>query len=205
MVGGDYFDFIPSGNSKLVICVADVSGKGLPASLLMANLQATLRSQTLLNPPPNKCVERSNQLLYQNTSAEKFVTLFYSVLDTEKHLLQFCNAGHTPPILFSNQKEPLRLETGGTVLGIMEDASYTEGVVELNAGDLLVMCSDGITEAIDAGEKFFGEEKLMEVIQKHRHVSALDLLETIISSVADYSESRQQADDMTLVVVKRNK
>lgn len=202
-VGGDYFDFIPSGSGKIVIAVADVSGKGLPASLLMANLQATLRSQTILNPPPHECIQRANQLLFRSTSPDKFVTLFYGLLDTQRHLLDFCNAGHPPALLFHNNASPNRLDTGGLILGIFEDVSYMHELVELKPGNTLVICSDGVTEAMDAQGEFFGEDRLVEVIAKHTQLPAEELLNAILEDVSAYAGDLQPTDDLTLVVVKR--
>jgi serine phosphatase RsbU (regulator of sigma subunit) len=202
-VGGDYFDFIQIDEHRLSIAVADVSGKGLPASLLMANLQATLRGQALLNPPPDRCIDRTNKLLFQITSAERFVTLFYAVLDTQNHILQFCNAGHTPPLLFRDHVPPQRLDTGGLILGVKEDAVYKNGSIEIAEGSVLVICSDGVTEAINKQGEFFGEERLIDVIHQCRSDSAEEILQMIVSHVASYTSRSQHNDDVTLVVVKR--
>lgn len=202
-VGGDYFDFIPTGDGRLAIAVADVSGKGLPASLLMANLQATLRSQILLNPPPHECLARANRLLFRSTSPEKFATLFYGILDIQRNLLDFCNAGHTPPLLFLGHTPPRRLDTGGLILGILEDASYMHDNVELKPGNVLVICSDGVTEAISPEGEFYGEERLVDLIQRDQNLSAARLLDSIIADVDAFAAGSQHADDITLVVVKR--
>lgn len=202
-VGGDYFDFIPAEDGKISIAVADVSGKGLPASLLMANLQATLRGQTLLNPPPDLCVERTNKLLFQITGSERFVTLFYSLLDTKNHTLTFCNAGHPPPLLFADHTPPERLEAGGLILGVKEDANYNGAAVPFERRGLLVVCSDGITEALNAGGEYFGEERLIESVLRYQYASSEELLETILDDVHTFSGGSRQTDDMTLVVVKR--
>ena len=199
-VGGDYFDFIPLGD-KLVIAVADVSGKGLPASLLMANLQATLRSQIILDSPPAECVQRANKLLYHSTSPEKFVTLFYAVLDAKRHILDFCNAGHTPPVLLYDHLPPYHLNSGGVILGIVEDAAYVHDAAELRPGSVLVICSDGITEAVNDEDEMFGENRLVGLVERHKSLPANELLEAILSGVKSYAGDVH--DDMTLVVVKR--
>jgi sigma-B regulation protein RsbU (phosphoserine phosphatase) len=204
VVGGDYFDFIPTGDHRMAVCLADVSGKGLPASLLMANVQATLRGQTLLNVSPQVCVERANKLLFLSTSAEKFVTLFYAILDPKLHQLSFSNAGHDNPFLLSTDGRIQRLRTGGVVLSILEDFPYEEETVSLGQGDVLVVYSDGITEAANNSEVQFGEERLAGVIQEHRGESASGLMEHIIKEVKAFAGGMAQADDMTLVVVKRN-
>jgi len=161
MVGGDYFDFIPMEQNHMAICLGDVSGKGLPASLLMANLQATLRGQSLHPIRVNERVERANRLLYRSTDPEKFATLFYGVLGLDDNKLTFSNAGHENPYLFSGGNETKRLSTGGTVLGVVDNFPYDEEVVQFDQGDVLVIFSDGITEAFDKEDTDqFGEERL---------------------------------------------
>ena len=204
VVGGDYFDFIPTNDHRIAICLGDVSGKGLPASLLMANLQATLRGQTLLTLSPKVCVERANKLLYLSTSPEKFVTLFYAILDPKLHQLAFSNAGHDNPFLLGADGGTQRLWTGGVVLSILEDFSYDEETVSMGPGDILVIYSDGITEAVNPAEEQFGDERLAVVIRDHRQENAAGLMESIIKEVTAFAGGRAQADDMTLVVVKRD-
>lgn len=203
LVGGDYFDFIPMDSGRYAICLGDVSGKGLPASLLMANLQATLRGQTLLNPPAKVCLERSNRLLYQSTSSEKFVTLFYSILDPSTNALNFSNAGHDAPMLLARGGDIRRLESGGIVLSILEEFPYEEEAISLAPGDVLVIYSDGITEAINANQELFGEERLLATIRSHRDATANELIDHIVAAVKAYSGPTPQADDMTLVVIRR--
>lgn len=202
-VGGDYFDFIPVDANRLAICLGDVSGKGLPASLLMANLQATLRGQTLLNVAPKQCLERSNRLLFQSTSAEKFATLFYGILDAENHRLLYSNAGQDHPFLFRPNSEPIRLEKGGIPLAMMNEFSYEEGAVELQPGDLIVMYSDGITEAMNAEEEQFTERRVVEVLRACQHESPEHVLEQLTKAAQQHAGSTPQSDDMTVVVIKR--
>lgn len=204
-VGGDYFDFITITKHRLAICLGDVSGKGMPAALLMANLQATIRGQTLINTSAKDCLCRSNTLLFQSTNPEKFVTLFYGILDTKKHLLYFSNAGHDAPLLFSENQAPIRLKTGGLVLGILEDFPFEEEVIPFNPGDLLVLYSDGITEAINSREEEFGQHRLEAVVKKHQEDSAGEIIEKIIAAVKLHVGDSPQIDDMTLVVIKRAK
>lgn len=202
-VGGDYFDFIPVDSNQICLCLGDVSGKGLPASLLMANLQATLRGQTHRDATPSDCLKRCNTMLYRSTDPEHFATLFCGALDVEKHALTYCNAGHNYPFLFSEGKEPMRLETGGVVLGILEQYPFEQGAVELKPGDLLVVFSDGITEAINAEEVEFGEDKLAELAAAHRGDSSAELIQRTIEAVRHHAAGHPQADDMTMVVLKR--
>ncbi len=204
LVGGDYFDFIPIDDRKIAISLGDVSGKGLPASLLMANVQATLRGQTLVNTSARECITRSNKLLYQSTSSEKFVTLFYGILDIETNQLQFCNAGHDPPFLLSDGKDVVRLKTGGVVLSIMDNFPYAEESVELLPADLLVIYSDGIPEAMNASKDQFGEDALRSLLAANRHRPASEIIRTVVTAVKNHAGSWPQSDDMTIIAVKRN-
>jgi len=203
MVGGDYFDFINVENGSLAICLGDVSGKGLPASLLMANLQATLRGQTLVSAPANESVLRSNKLIFQSTDPEKFATLFYGVLDTNTHELSYCNAGHEIPFVFRGDGDPARLETGGMALGVMDEFPYQADTVSLNKGDLLVVYSDGIPDATNEFDHPFGEDKLISLIRQLRDRPVVSIIDGIIDAVKDHEGKTEQLDDLTLVVVKR--
>jgi phosphoserine phosphatase RsbU/P len=203
VVGGDYFDLIASAGKGLIICIGDVCGKGLPASLLMANLQATIRSQSLLSPTPKQCLERSNKLLYQSTSSEKFATFFYAILDTEQHSLYFSNAGHDYPLLFSEQAGACWLESSGPPLGIMPETVFAEEVMALSAGDVIVLYSDGIKVGNEKTGYEFGEKELLDLVARHHHRSAGALVESILAAVKECLGSASQPDDITLVVVKR--
>ncbi len=203
-VGGDYFDFLETGPNCLCICLGDVSGKGMPAALLMSNLQATLRGQALQDCIPDNCIKKSNMLLYRSTTTDKFATLFYGMLDTAEHRLCYCNAGHNWPFLLKANGETLRLDVGGPVLGIIEEFDYGGDSVQLDPGDLLVIFSDGITEAIDEKEAMFDEENLEEVIRRNIAKSSEEIIDDIINSVEEHAGSTAQTDDMTLVVLKRN-
>jgi len=202
-VGGDYFDFITIDDHRLALCLGDVSGKGLPAALLMANLQATLRSQALASPSVKECVGRANALLFQSTSAEKFVTLFYGVLDSQRHVINFCNAGHNPPFVFLSGAPPIRLTRGGIVLSALEHFPFEQQETDLAPGDLLVIYSDGITETMNPQGEQFGEERLEDVIRCHREESAAEAIENTIQDVKSFAAGANQADDITLVLVKR--
>lgn len=202
-VGGDYFDFIPIDDQRLALALGDVSGKGLPASLLMANVQATLRSHALMGLTARECTVRSNRLLFQSTSAEKFVTLFYAVLDVRDHTLLYANSGHEHPMLLSPQGTLLRLSTGGIMLGMLEDFPFQEDSVVLNPGDIMVVFSDGVTEAMNGDQVQFGDARLREVIIAHSNEPASSLLNSIVDSVRLHVGAAPQMDDITVLVVKR--
>jgi len=203
-VGGDYFDFIPIDQDHLAICLGDVSGKGLPASLLMANLQATLRGQTSATNPPKSCLERANHLLFASTSPEKFATLFYAILDMKNHRLCYTNAGHDRPFLLSSTPEARRLQTGGIPLGMMDTATFEEESLNLSAGDTVIMYSDGVSEAMNADEDMFGEQRIAEVISSHRNASPSELIDHIVAAVKGFVSNHPQTDDITVVALSRN-
>jgi len=202
-VGGDYFDFIPIAGNRLALCVGDVSGKGLPAALLMANLQATMRGLSLTLASVGECLERANRLLHQSTDTEKFATLFYGVLDTEKHSLSYSNAGHNDPFVLSLQSAPRPLKTGGIMLGLLAQRTFADETIALAPGELLVIYSDGISEATNVLDEQFGEERMLAVIQEHWRASASALVEHVLAAVHKHAGSAPQADDMTLMIVRR--
>ncbi len=203
MVGGDYYDFIRLGGGAMGICLGDVSGKGMPASLLMANLQATLRGQALHDGDAAGTVRRSNRLLYETTSPEKFVTMVYGALDPAKHTFRFANAGHDHPCLFRSGGETVRLESGGIVLGILPDYEYTADTVEFRPGDVLVIYSDGIVESMNAAQEQYGLDRLIGEVGGRLDEGAGGILSAIVAAARRHAGSAPQYDDMTVVVVKR--
>jgi sigma-B regulation protein RsbU (phosphoserine phosphatase) len=203
VVGGDYFDFIPVDEHRIAVCLGDVTGKGLPASLLMANLQATLRSQTLNVESPKICLERSNRLLFQSTSPEKFATVFYAILDSQKNILFSSNAGQDHPYLFSTDKKIQRLSAGGIPLGMLGDFTYEEESTPLEPGDTLVIYSDGVPEAMNKNGELFGEERLASVLADSHHDAPEAIIERIVAAIEEYAGTTPQSDDVTIVVVKR--
>ena len=202
-VGGDLYDFTAKEPGQLAVCLGDVSGKGLAASLLMANVQATLRDQAFTAAPASECVRRSNMLLFQNTGNEKFVTLFYALLDPPTGALSCCNAGHEQPFLVRAGGEIGRLTAGGTVLGIMEDFPYAQETVMLARGDVVLIFSDGVTEAMNHAGDQLGEGPIVGVLQQHRAGDPEELKEALIAAVRSHAAGAPQADDITIVVLKR--
>lgn len=202
-VGGDYFDWIPLDDGGIAVCLGDVSGKGMPASLLMANVQATLRGQTLIESKPRERIERSNKLLYRCTDDERFVTLWYGVLDPAAHRLTYCNAGHEPPFLVSAGGDSRRLDLGGLALGVFEDRTYNQDSVVLSPGDVLVVYSDGIPDAATEADEPFGDGRLESLIVDHRRDPAATILDSVFAAVDAHAGEAPQFDDLTMVVVKR--
>lgn len=202
-VGGDYFDFLEIDGKRLVFCLGDVSGKGLPAALLMANLQASVRSQAMAGTSVTACLERANALLFRNTSPEKFATLFFGCLDTAAHVVHYCNAGQNYPLLLRANGETQRLSAGGLALGCLESFPFEEACVDLRLGDRLIVFSDGVSEAINSADDEFGEARIAEVAAASPGTSAAELIERILQEVGRHVAGRPQHDDITLVVFQR--
>jgi len=203
-VGGDYFDFIPSGENRIAFCLGDISGKGIPAALLMSNLQATLRGQTLQGRDCKDCVSFANEILFRNTAPNKFATLFYGIIDCSKNELSYCNGGHNNPFYFSRDNKLTFLEKGGLIVGIMPSVPYEEETIPFLPGDMLVIFSDGITEAMNNTEEEFGEQRLIDFILQNRNATPEKLIDLIIKDVQQFSGKQTQMDDITLVIIKRD-
>lgn len=204
-VGGDYYDFISMKDGRIAFCLGDISGKGIPASLLMANLQASLRGQAFMGSECKNSVSFANNILYHNTDPTRYATLFYSILNVNVHKLIYCNAGHNSPYLFSPDKEPIRLSEGGIVVGMIPDYNYEEDSVEFRHGDVFVLYSDGVTEAMNFSEEEFGEERLESSIRKNLHLTAEEMIKEIFKDVDSFTGGAPQSDDITMVIVKRIK
>ena len=202
-VGGDYFDFIPMEDAKLAFCLGDISGKGIPAALLMANLQATIRAQTLMGLSAQKCVEAANILLYRSTDVNKFATFFYAILDPLNHEFTYCNAGHNPIFKFAADGTYERLQTGGTVLGIVENLPYADEKISFNPGDVLVLYSDGVSEATNAADEDFDEPRLIKLVENERRRNPGEIIDALVQAVNSFSGDTPQDDDITAVVIKR--
>jgi sigma-B regulation protein RsbU (phosphoserine phosphatase) len=202
-VGGDYYDFIRLDDHRLAIALGDVSGKGLAAALVMSNLQATIRSLASSNVTANECLERANNLLFRSIDAKTFVSLFYGILDTKKNTICYANAGQNLPLIFSPDKKPVPLKTHGLVLGTKEDVSYQKEEISINPGERLLIYSDGIPEAMNEQMEEFGDEKLLDIVQRYRDYSADALIENIIAALNLHFGSVPQNDDMTMVHLLR--
>ena len=203
-VGGDYYDFIDFENGRWAICLGDVSGKGIPASLLMANLQATLRAQTLSPVNVDEVVKRANTLMSRSTGDERFVTLFYSELDTATHELAYCNAGHEQPVHLSVDGSIARLDSTGIAVGVLDGYPYTMNKTTLQPGDAVVIFTDGVTDATTHANEMFEYARLEQSIQRHRSKSAVEMIESIFADVRSHVGNAPQFDDLTLVVIKRD-
>ena len=197
--GGDAYDVIRLDDTRVAIAIADVCGKGLPAALVMANLQAWTRAFAAADSAPASVTSRLNGALVRNTGLRRFVTCFYAVYDTASGAVAFTNAGHPPPMVVSASGEVARLSAGGTVLGAFEDAAFDEGRIVLGAGDRLVLFTDGITEAMRGADEEFGEERLAAVLRRHCS-SAGALADRVFAEVRRFAAGSLQ-DDATILVV----
>jgi sigma-B regulation protein RsbU (phosphoserine phosphatase) len=201
-VGGDYFDAIRVGGASVGICIADVAGKGLPAALLMSNMQASVRAFAQRTTSPAEMCRELNRVALENAKAARFTTLFYAVLDSDGGSLRYTNAGHVPPIVLRRDGTIHRLSDGGTVLGIFRDADYEETQVRFDPGDRLVLITDGITEARNGQDEEFGEERLLRLVQEHRELSAGSLQRVLLDELESFAAGPLQ-DDATLMIVSR--
>src|SRR5215472_12404630 len=209
-VSGDYYDFLRLGDGRVGLVVGDISGKGISAALLMATLQSALHAQFYdaqpgsgapLNRPALTAdvVNRLNRQIYASTPREKYVTVFYGVYDGSTGKLTYTNAGHLPPVIF-RQTNMLRLEGGGTVVGLFPSARYEQVEVQIEPGDMLLAFTDGMTEPENSYGEEFGEDRLLDVARRARGSQPEILMDEIYRSVSDWTGSPELQDDMTLVV-----
>ncbi|MGB2697342.1 MAG: GAF domain-containing SpoIIE family protein phosphatase [Candidatus Zixiibacteriota bacterium] len=201
-VGGDYYDFIRIDDTHLGIVIADVSGKGTSAALLMSNLQACLRGQALTNHSVKDTVAKVNFTLCNFMEMGKFITLFYGILDTQNKAFTYTNAGHNYPFLLEGNGNVKTLEKGGLVLGTISNSLYEEETVQLKPGDLILLYTDGITEAANEKNEMFEEKKLLELLKDNQGTSAQEISRRIVDDVLSFQGILPQADDITLVLIK---
>jgi serine phosphatase RsbU (regulator of sigma subunit)/uncharacterized glyoxalase superfamily protein PhnB len=201
-VGGDYYDFLNLGQSRLGLVIGDTSGKGIGAALLMANLQANLRSQSAIAlHEPQRFLQSVNQLFYANTAESSYATLFFGEYDDHSQCLRYANCGHYAPMLLRHDGALDRLHSTGTVLGMFEQWECSVAEQRFSSGDTLVLYTDGITEALNAAEEEFGEDRMIELLRQNREQSAQAIMSSILVEVQQFSAEKQQ-DDITLIVAK---
>jgi serine phosphatase RsbU (regulator of sigma subunit) len=203
-IGGDYYDFIPCTDGRLVIALGDVSGKGTSAALLMSSLHAAVHAQVASCRPITETVGAVNRYLADNTPSNRFVTLFYAELDPATGGLSFINAGHNPPLIAHGGDGTLeQLGAGGLPLGILPDYDYREGRTQLRPGDVLVVYSDGVTETQNPRGEEFGTVRLQEVVGQNLHLTASGIRDKIEAALTAFALGTPAVDDITLVIVKR--
>ena len=200
VVGGDYFDVITLGDNKLAICIGDVVGKSVSAALLMANVQASVRAFASADLSPSALCSKVNSVLCSNIATGKFVTFFYGVLDAQRRSLWYCNAGHLFPILIRCSGQTIELRDGGAVLGVFPEWKYEDSEIDLDAGDRLLLFTDGVTEAgLPVGEEY-GEQRLAAAARSHADKSNSELKDFLLADVNRFCAS-QFCDDVTLLVI----
>ena len=202
-VGGDYYDYLTFPDGRVGMLVGDVAGKGMPASLLMSSLQA--RVQVLFEDADNLAhkIERLNKSTCQSCPDNRFITFFMTIADPATGELVYVNAGHNPPLVVRATGEVDILKTGGMILGILPMAKYQEARATLRSGDVLVLFSDGVTEAADPRDQEFGEERLGQLVASLRDRSSSEIVEQVHKAVVAFSEGKPAADDITVVIARR--
>lgn len=201
-VGGDYFDFLNLGSERLGLIVGDIAGKGIAAALLMANLQANLRSQCAIAlDQPQKFLKSVNQLFYENTAGAAYATLFFAEYDDRVRRLRYANCGHLSGLLFRKDSTLVRLDSTSTVLGLFSDWECAVSEVPLYEGDTLALYTDGITESFNERDEEFGEQRLVEILREQRELPTRALMQSILDGVRGFSPYEQH-DDITLIVAK---
>lgn len=202
-IGGDYYDFIDRHDGKMVVALGDVSGKGTAAALLMSSLHAAVHAQAASSSTLVQTITAVNRYLAENIPANRFVTLFYGEIDGTTGTLCFVNAGHNPPLIVHESGTVEQLGSGGLPLGIKPDAEYREGRTQLQPGDVLVIYSDGVSEALNPAGEEFGTQRLQQVVSQNLRSSASGIRDRIESALSKFAQGTPANDDITLVIVKR--
>jgi sigma-B regulation protein RsbU (phosphoserine phosphatase) len=202
-VGGDYFDFIRIVDKHTGIAIGDVSGKGVPAALIMASFRASIIAEIRNNYSIRTICAKANNLLCESLKPGNFVTAVYGVLDSKNHILTFANCGHDFPILLRNSGEVEYLKEGGQVLGVIRDAVYEERPLFLNPGEIVVFYTDGVTEVFDSQGQQFGVERLIHVAKKNKDKTSREIQNTIYDAVKRFASPGHVFDDFTMIVLKR--
>ncbi len=202
-VGGDYYDFLDLGNERVALVIGDIAGKGIAAALLMANLQANLRSQCVnAVEHPERVLNLVNRLLFESTVAGAYATLLFAEFDYRSGRVRFANCGHVPALLVRRDGSIERLDPTCTVLGMFEDWQCAMAESQIDRGDLFALYTDGVTESFNEAQEEFGEDRLIEALRRHCGLSAQDLAAAVVDEVAHFS-GKEQYDDITLIIAKR--
>lgn len=204
-VGGDYFDYISSGTpNEWGFALGDVTGKGMPAALLSASLRSVLRAHIENKHPVEEAITKTNNTIYQDTPADKFITLFYGRLNSEEHTFRYVNAGHNTPYLVDFNKNKVSLLEGGNVmLGIMENIQYDYFDVNIEPNQQIVIFSDGVTEAENRDGEFYEEENFEKWLLKYPDATPEELIKLLLEEIKEFANGHPQSDDITLVVIRR--
>jgi sigma-B regulation protein RsbU (phosphoserine phosphatase) len=200
-VGGDFYDHFALGEDRLGVVIGDVSGKGVPAALLMAVTRSLLRSRALRGDEPGACLEEVNRLLLRDTSAERFVTVFYAVLDASRGELRYANAGHNRPLRIRNGAVE-ELAGAGLVLGVVADARYPTKTVPLGSGDRIFLYTDGVPEALNARQEQFSEARLHGLLREADGAGPAELIDRVVEAIRHFTAGAAQSDDLTALAAQ---
>ncbi len=204
-VSGDFYDFVSLHGGRLGITIADVSDKGMAAAMFMALSRTILRTMAIGKPTARETVERANDLILADARSDMFVTVFYAILDPNAHRLSYVNAGHNPPLFYrADRKELTTLKQHGLALGVMEGIVLEEHAIQLAPGDLILMYTDGVTDAINSREEEFGAERLADLVSANAHLSVEGLVDEITRALTEYAGEGVRFDDVTMIALKRN-
>jgi sigma-B regulation protein RsbU (phosphoserine phosphatase) len=202
-IGGDYYDYNITSDNQIFITIGDVSGKGVPASLVMTTIRAVLKTLSYTQEAPAEMLTTLNRFMCRDMSDEMFVTIFHSRYDNKTKTLTYSNAGHNPLIIYkASEDRVFEKNVKGPAIGFLEDYSYKEGKIELDSKDVLVYYTDGITECENSQKDMFGVERLKEIIYENRKESSERIKETILLEIKKFRDGHDQLDDITLIVVK---
>ncbi|MCI0475346.1 MAG: SpoIIE family protein phosphatase, partial [Anaerolineales bacterium] len=203
-VSGDFYDFVALNGERIAITIADVSDKGIAAAMFMALSRTILRTMTIGKPSPRETVERANDVILADARSEMFVTVFHGVLDPHEHRFTYVNAGHNPPLFYrAAQKDLTTLKEHGIALGVLSNITLEEHAIDFQPGDLLLMYTDGVTDAINAAEEEFGAERLADLVVSNAHLAPDALLDEIKRAVAEFAGEGIHFDDLTMIALKR--
>jgi sigma-B regulation protein RsbU (phosphoserine phosphatase) len=201
-VGGDYFDFLRFKEGSHALVIADVMGKGMPASMLMASLQASLRIIAPESSEPADVVARLNHLFCHNIRLTKFVSLFLGQYDEDTRILTYCNAGHNPPLIYRTDGSIENLLPNGAAIGLIEQTEFTQSSVKLNVGDRLLLYTDGVVESLNKDNELFGQERLEEFLRTSSHLSAHQIVTSLRDRLQQFIETNTPTDDTTIIAVE---
>lgn len=201
-VGGDYYDFLTLGPHTLLAVIADVEGKGVSSALVMSNLQATLRALVLNLHSLDEIAESLNRMILTDTRSQKYLSIFIGLIDVRRKGLHYINCGHVPPVIVRAGQDPIPLTEGGMVIGLFENARYQRGQTRLQRGDVLILCTDGITEAMDTFQEEYGMERVVRCAQGVAEKSAADIISEVNADVVRFSRHGTHVDDKVMIAIK---
>ncbi len=201
-VGGDYYDFLTLGPHTLLVVIADVEGKGVSSALVMSNLQATLRALVLHLHSLDEIAESLNRMILNDTRSQKYLSIFMGLIDVRRKGLHYINCGHVPPVIIRPNHAPIPLTDGGMVIGLFENARYERGHIKLQGGDVLILCTDGITESMDPQHEEYGAERLIHCVQGVGEQKAGEIVSFVATDVARFSRHGTHLDDKVMIVIR---